>query len=93
MANRTQLQFCMQWYAYRYMGENGRLSQTFYIFAAELFKWSLCRTKKSSSPTLPTINDICSKMANMSAYDSCTVHALQFEDVVAASKGLAEAQQ
>ena len=34
----------------------------------------------SSSPTLPTINDICCEIGNMSDYYSCTVYALQFQD-------------
>ena len=34
----------------------------------------------SSSPTLPTINDICCKIENTSNTYSCTVYALQFQD-------------
>ena len=34
----------------------------------------------SSSPTLPTINDIRCEIGNTSNYYSCTVYALQFQD-------------
>ena len=65
------------------LGRNGCHSQTFQ------FKISLqsasndhIEQNDSSSPILPTINDIRCKIGNTSNYYSCTVYVLQFQDTL-----------
>ena len=71
----------------------GCRSQTSYIFPVKCFKISQCRTKQSSSPTSPAINDIYIYAAKLGIQATTTVVRLCTAVSGHTSKGLAEEQQ